>query len=169
MGVVDLQDLALRVGERLSQRGLYLAAAESCTGGWICQEITSVAGSSAWFDRGFITYTNTAKQQMLGVKITTLERHGAVSGEVVLEMARGALAASQAQVAVAVSGVAGPGGGSEAKPVGTVWIAWARRETSGQEIFAEAQGFAYTGDRQAVRAQAVADSLTGILTRLANE
>ena len=166
MDAVDLQDLALQVGECLLQRGLFLTAAESCTGGWICQEITSVPGSSAWFDRGHITYTNTAKQQMLGVKITTLERYGAVSGEVVLEMARGALLNSEAQVAVAVSGVAGPGGGSEEKPVGTVWIGWAMRHLDGEEKFAEAECFLYSGDRQSVRAQTVADALQGILTKL---
>jgi nicotinamide-nucleotide amidase len=166
VGAVDLQGLAVQVGECLLQRGLFLTAAESCTGGWICQEITSVPGSSAWFDRGHITYTNTAKQQMLGVKITTLERHGAVSGEVVLEMARGALMNSEAQVAVAVSGVAGPGGGSEEKPVGTVWIGWAMRDRNGEEKCAEAEAFLYTGDRHAVRAQTVADALQGILTKL---
>ncbi len=166
MDPVELQDLSVQVGECLVQRGLFLTAAESCTGGWICQEITSVAGSSGWFDRGHITYTNTAKQQMLGVKITTLERHGAVSGEVVLEMARGALINSEAQVAVAVSGVAGPGGGSEEKPVGTVWIGWAMRNSDGEEKFAEAECFLYRGDRQAVRAQTVASALQGILAKL---
>ena len=103
---------------------------------------------------------------MLGVKITTLERHGAVSGEVVLEMARGALLNSEAQVAVAVSGVAGPGGGSEEKPVGTVWIGWAMRDRNGEEKCAEAEAFLYTGDRHAVRAQTVANALQGILTKL---
>ena len=162
----DLQDLARRVGERLREHGLYLTAAESCTGGWICQEITSVAGSSAWFERGFVTYSNTAKQQLLGVKIATLEAHGAVSREVVLEMARGALANSQAQVAVAVTGVAGPDGGSEAKPVGTVWIAWARRDARGLEVSAEARCFSYPGSRRNVRRCTVVDALAGVLSRV---
>ncbi len=162
----DLPDLAARVGERLREQGLYLTAAESCTGGWICQEITSVVGSSAWFERGFVTYSNTAKQQLLGVKIATLEAHGAVSAQVVLEMARGALANSQAQVAVAVSGVAGPDGGSEAKPVGTVWIAWVLRGARGEELLAEAQCFLYPGDRRSVRRRTVVDALAGVLARL---
>lgn len=162
----EFPELARQLGGRLLGQGLSLCAAESCTGGWICQEITAVAGSSRWFDRGFVTYSNAAKQQMLGVKIATLEAHGAVSAEVVLEMARGALAHSAARVAVAVSGVAGPGGGSALKPVGTVWIAWALNDSEDREILAEAQSFSYSGDRRAVRRQAVIDALSGLLSRV---
>ncbi len=161
-----LQELAQQVGERLLERGLFMAAAESCTGGWISQEITSVAGSSGWFDCGIVTYSNAAKQQLLGVKIETLEAQGAVSGEVVLEMARGALANSRAEIAVAVSGVAGPGGGSAEKPVGTVWIAWVHEDGGGREILADAKCFSYSGDRQAVRYKTVTDALAGLLTLL---
>ncbi len=163
---MSLSAQARQIGEILQRRGLYLTAAESCTGGWICQEITSVAGSSGWFERGFVTYSNTAKHEMLGVKIATLEAHGAVSGEVVLEMARGALTHSQAQIAVAVSGIAGPGGGSAAKPVGTVWIAWVMMDSEGRECVAEATCCACSGDRQAIRAQAVAEVFSGLLTHL---
>jgi len=146
------------LGARLREHGLMLSVAESCTGGWLAKAVTDVAGSSAWFDRGFVTYTNEAKQDMLGVTAATLEGHGAVSGAVVEAMARGALAHSRAHWAVAISGVAGPSGGTPEKPVGTVWIAWCRRQGAPQ-----AQCFRFDGDRDGVRRQAVMTALQGLL------
>lgn len=146
----ELYSAAEHLGRALSARGWMLAAAESCTGGWVGQAVTMVPGSSKWFDRGFVTYTNDAKQAMLGVRAQTLSRHGAVSEKAVLEMAAGALERSKAAIAVAVSGVAGPDGGSADKPVGTVWIAWAMR--GGKSL---AQRFQFTGDRDSVRRQSV--------------
>lgn len=119
--------LAAQVGGLLKSHGLMLATAESCTGGGIAYAVTEVAGSSAWFERGFVTYSNLSKQEMLGVAEETLQRYGAVSEAVVREMAEGALRNSAAQVSLAVSGIAGPGGGTPDKPVGTVWFAWALR------------------------------------------
>ena len=135
-----------------------LATAESCTGGWIAKCCTDVAGSSAWFDRGFITYSNAAKQDMLGVRAETLAQYGAVSEAVVAEMATGALRHSQAHIAVAVSGIAGPSGGSPEKPVGTVCFAWAMR--NGEVLTKTCQ---FAGDREAVRWQSVVFALNGIL------
>lgn len=155
-----LYELSERVGAMLKARQLMLASAESCTGGWIGQALTMVPGSSAWFDRGFVTYTNQAKQQMLGVSTETLKRFGAVSENVVREMAAGALTRSQAQIAVAVSGIAGPDGGSTDKPVGTVCIAWAGADGVGGE-----QQFLFDGDRDAVRRQSVIAALEGVLQR----
>lgn len=120
----EIDRLSRELGEALQARGWFAATAESCTGGGVATAITDIAGSSGWFDRGFVTYTNEAKQQMLGVSIDSLLRHGAVSEAVVLEMARGGLARSDAGICVAISGIAGPGGGSDDKPVGTVWFAW---------------------------------------------
>lgn len=137
-----------------------LATAESCTGGWAAEVTTSVAGSSEWFDRGFVTYSNEAKQEMLGVKAETLSRHGAVSEETAREMAKGALARSRATVAVAITGVAGPGGGSDEKPVGTVCLAWA----SGSGVGSETKRF--SGDRESVRRQSVERALQGVLENL---
>ncbi len=145
---------------RLQASRKMLACAESCTGGWIAKVLTDMPGSSAWFDRGFVTYSNLAKQEMLGVSRQTLDDCGAVSRETVLEMARGALAHSAADYSVAVSGIAGPGGGSPDKPVGTVWIAWAG------EGFAEAVCEHFQGDREAVRAATVRTALQGLLDRL---
>ena len=153
----ELDDLAKRVGEALKASGDVLATAESCTGGWIAQVVTTRAGSSAWFDRAYITYSNDAKQQMLGVSAETLESHGAVSEPVVEEMARGALKGA-ATVSVAVSGVAGPDGGTKAKPVGMVCLAWA--SSNGQR---RAVTRHYKGDRTAVRRQAVVDALEGVI------
>jgi nicotinamide-nucleotide amidase len=119
-----MNTLATQVGALLKSHGLMLATAESCTGGGVAQAITEVAGSSAWFERGFVTYSNLSKQQMMGVREATLKQHGAVSEMTVREMVAGALQHSAAQVALAVSGVAGPGGGTAEKPVGTVWFAW---------------------------------------------
>lgn len=157
----DLTALATRLGERMMARGLMLATAESCTGGWIAKCVTDVPGSSAWFERGFVTYHNRAKVDMLEVSAATLRDQGAVSEAVVQEMAEGALAHSGAQLAVAVSGVAGPGGGSEHKPVGTVWLAWAMAGAT-----TRVQCHHFNGDREAVRCQAVAAALAGLLESL---
>lgn len=160
----ELYELSGRVGDALKARGLMMATAESCTGGWIGQVITMVPGSSKWFDRGFVTYTNEAKQDMLGVRPETLREFGAVSEQTVREMVAGALAGSRAQVAVAVSGIAGPDGGSRQKPVGTVLLAWGER---GGDISAQAVHF--QGDRDAVRRQAVIAALEGLLARVARK
>lgn len=154
--------LAARVGAALQAHGLSLVTAESCTGGGIAQALTDVAGSSAWFERGFVTYSNLSKQQMLGVSDQTLSRHGAVSEVVVREMAAGALRCSAAQISVAVSGIAGPNGGSPEKPVGTVWLAWQLGES---QIVTRCLRF--VGDRAAVRKQAVEAALEGVLALLA--
>ncbi len=154
----ELYELGEQIGAALKARELVLTTAESCTGGWIGEVVTMISGSSAWYDRGFITYTNAAKQQMLGVKAVTLREHGAVSEPVVREMAAGALAASSAQIAVSVSGVAGPTGGTPDKPVGTVCIGWARK---GGAVHAETCRF--DGDREAVRRQSVIRALKGVL------
>ncbi len=156
-----LDSLSAELGRRLAARGWRLAAAESCTGGWICEVVTRTAGSSGWFDRGFVTYSNEAKTELLGVSAATLEAHGAVSEPVVREMVAGTLAASRADVAVAVSGVAGPGGGTPAKPVGTVCIAWGRR---GEAPASTTRHFA--GDREAVRRAAVVAALEALLQHL---
>ncbi|MEY1661616.1 CinA family protein [Isoalcanivorax beigongshangi] len=152
---------ARQVGIALAARGWMMTTAESCTGGGIAAAITDIPGSSAWFDRGFVTYSNDAKQALLGVAATTLATHGAVSEAVVLEMAEGARKASGAQCAVSVSGIAGPDGGSAGKPVGTVWLAWAFEGRP-----SEAQRFRFAGDRAAVRAAAVQAALAGVLARL---
>lgn len=156
-----IRTLAERLGERLTAAGAMAATAESCTGGWIAKALTDVAGSSAWFDRGLVTYSNAAKQELLWVSAEILAEHGAVSEPVVRQMAEGALARSAADLAVAVSGIAGPGGGSAEKPVGTVWFAWAR---TGQTTRSERRLFA--GDREAVRRQSVAHALEGMLRDL---
>lgn len=153
-----LEALAARLGAALVAEGRMLATAESCTGGGVARAVTDVAGSSAWFERGFVTYSDEAKQEMLGVPAATIAAHGAVSAAVVEAMAAGALARSRADVAVAVSGVAGPGGGTTAKPVGTVWLAWARR---GQAPATRHDLLG--GDRAAVREAAVRIALEGVL------
>ena len=148
------------MGAALKRAGLLIATAESCTGGWVAQEVTTVAGSSSWFDRGFVTYSNEAKQEMLGVGTATLEKHGAVSEETAREMAAGALARSKAGVTVAITGVAGPGGGSPGKPVGTVCFAWATKRGAASETRV------FQGDREAVRRQSVEHALEGVLRAL---
>jgi nicotinamide-nucleotide amidase len=153
-----LYQLAQQMGEALKSRALMLVSAESCTGGWLGEAVTMVPGSSDWYERGFITYTDISKREMLGVTARTLEQHGAVSEQTVKEMVAGALTASHAQVAVAVSGIAGPAGGMPGKPVGTVCLAWALK--NGEPI-AETRHFA--GDREAVRRQAVERALAGVL------
>lgn len=160
----ELYELSNRVGEALKARKLMMATAESCTGGWIGQAVTMVPGSSKWFDRGFVTYTNEAKEDMLGVSHKTLETFGAVSEQTVREMVAGALARSRAQVAVAVSGIAGPDGGSAMKPVGTVLLAWGEKDD-----IVEAQSVLFPGDRDAVRRATVIAALQGVLARVARK
>jgi len=155
---MDLEQLSEHVGQRLLAKRLMLVTAESCTGGWIAQCITDIAGSSQWFDRGFVTYSNQAKQDMLGVSAETLATYGAVSEQTVVEMVQGALNNSQAEIAVAVSGIAGPTGGTSDKPVGLVWHAWAARNS--QPVTQREQ---YLGDRKQVRQQTVESALNGIL------
>lgn len=158
---MTLDALARRVGARLKEKGLVLATAESCTGGWVAQVVTSVAGSSEWFDRGFVTYSNDAKREMIGVRRETLDRHGAVSEETAREMAAGTLAASGAQITLAITGVAGPAGGTPQKPVGMVCFAWAVR---GGTTDSTTQHIA--GDRAAVRRQSVVVALQGVVDRV---
>jgi len=152
----------------LLARGQMLVTAESCTGGLIAATCTEVAGSSAWFERGFVTYSNESKTGLLGVPAELIERHGAVSEEVARAMAAGALAHSRADIAVSVTGVAGPSGGSEAKPVGTVWLAWAERGRHGGHgsVAVHAEKAWFPGDRRAVRAATVAHALAGVRNRL---
>ena len=156
-----MDELAGQVGYALKSHGLMLVTAESCTGGGVAQAITEVAGSSAWFERGFITYSNLAKQQMLGVSEATLNRHGAVSEATVREMVEGAITNSVAQVALAVSGIAGPEGGTPDKPVGTVWFAWG---INGGETCAQRHQLG--GNRAEVREQAVRIALLGVINIL---
>jgi len=156
-----MDKLAAQVGELLKSHGLMLATAESCTGGGVAQAITEVAGSSAWFERGFVTYSNLSKQQMLGVREATLRQHGAVSEMTVREMVEGALQHSTAQVALAVSGIAGPDGGTAEKPVGTVWFAWGIKQGE-----THAQRYQLDGNRAEIRAKAVHIALQGIANLL---
>jgi nicotinamide-nucleotide amidase len=149
------------VGLALKKRGLMLTTAESCTGGWIAEAVTMVPGSSDWFERGFVTYTYISKREMLGVKEATLETHGAVSEEVVREMVQGALARSHAQVAVAVSGIAGPTGGTPDKPVGFICFAWGMKDGKPRS---EVKRF--SGDRDAVRRRSVEHALKGVVALL---
>ncbi|HET6907601.1 MAG TPA: CinA family protein [Rhodanobacteraceae bacterium] len=153
----NLQELARALAEALTQRREMLACAESCTGGWIAKVLTDLPGSSAWFECGVVAYSYEAKEALLGVNPHTLEQHGAVSEETAIEMVSGALARFGATIAVAVTGIAGPSGGTPDKPVGTVWIAWKRRGG-----YANAQAFRFDGDREAVRRQTVARALEGI-------
>jgi len=156
-----LHQLASQVGDRLVENKQMLSCAESCTGGFISKVVTDIAGSSSWFDRSFITYTNLSKTELLGVPAEVIAAHGAVSVDTARAMASGALALSQATISVAVTGVAGPGGGSLDKPVGTVCFAWARRDGA---LDAEMQHF--NGDRDGVRRQTVAHALQGVLDRI---
>lgn len=146
----DVQQLLGLLATALVERGQQLATAESCTGGWVAKLCTDLPGSSAWFERGFVTYSNLSKQDMLGVSADTLAAHGAVSESVVLEMVEGVLAHSPAQWALAISGIAGPGGGTPDKPVGTVWLAWA-----GPDAWRSSRRCQFAGDRDSVRRQAV--------------
>lgn len=157
----ELGDLSEKLGKLLLVQKKFIAVAESCTGGWVAKCLTDVAGSSGWFERGFVTYSNAAKREMLGVPAATLEAHGAVSEPTVLAMAEGALQHSHAGVAVAISGIAGPGGAGPGKPVGTVCMAWCE---AGGRSRVETRHFA--GDRAAVRRQAVQHALGGLLELL---
>lgn len=156
-----LTTLAALAGARLKAKALTLATAESCTGGWVAQSVTSVSGSSEWFDRGFVTYSNMAKQEMLGVRAATLAEHGAVSEPVAREMAIGALEHSGAGICLAVTGIAGPTGGTPDKPVGMVCFAWALR---GGAVTCETRRF--SGDREAVRRQSVIRALQGLIEQV---
>ena len=153
----ELRDLAEQLGKCLVARGLKLASAESCTGGWLAKVITDIPGSSAWFTGSVVSYSNEAKQSLLGVLENTLNEHGAVSGETVLEMSDGLFAHTDADVAVSVSGIAGPDGGSEDKPVGLVWLSWGKRDKS---VFANPYNF--DGDREAVRKQSIKQALNNL-------
>lgn len=158
---VQLYELATRVGRRLHSSKRRMVSAESCTGGWIAKAMTDVPGSSQWFECGYVTYSNAAKMRDLGVSKGTLEAHGAVSEATVLEMASGALRLSGADVAIAVSGIAGPDGGVPGKPVGTVWFAAAFRR--GEEVVSKASRQLFERDREAVRRRAVEYALEMIL------
>jgi nicotinamide-nucleotide amidase len=158
----ELRELARALGEKLQATHHMLVTAESCTGGWIAKTVTDIAGSSAWFDCGLAAYSYEAKQALLGVRPQTLEEHGAVSRETAIEMVSGALVHSGASVAVAVTGIAGPTGGTADKPVGTVWIAWKRRGG-----YPQAQVFHFDGDREAIRRKTVARALQGLESLIA--
>ncbi len=158
--------LSLQLGEVLQAKNQQICVAESCTGGGLAAAITAVAGSSAWFECGFVAYSNAIKTRLLGVPPTIFSTVGAVSAECVAAMSAGALAACEAHYAVAISGIAGPGGGTPTKPVGTVWIAWRYRADKGMPVTdsrLNIQQFLFTGDRQAVRRQAVVAALRGVL------
>lgn len=157
----SLRELAFALGARLREARQMLVTAESCTGGWIAKTVTDIAGSSEWFDCGMVAYSYEAKQALLGVRPETLEHFGAVSRETVVEMVSGALVHSGASVAIAVTGIAGPGGGTAEKPVGTVWIAWKRRGG-----YPKAELFHFDGDREAVRRQTVEAALRRLETIL---
>jgi len=154
----ELFGIAEQLGRLLKSKNKKIVTAESCTGGWIAQTITEISGSSGWFDRGFVTYSNAAKIQMLGVKPSTLEKYGAVSAETAQEMVTGALVNSDADCAVAVTGIAGPDGGTEEKPVGTVFIAW-KWKNGNTEVLKKQ----FSGTRHQIRAQTVKIAIEGYL------
>ena len=157
----ELYELAERVGHKLRAAGRRIATAESCTGGWVAKALTDVPGSSQWFECGYVTYSEAAKMRDLGVAIRTLQSFGAVSEQTVREMAEGALRVSGAQVALAISGIAGPDGGTPGKPVGTVWFCAAARAGAAIDIIAEEKLF--NGDRAFVRSRSVEHALRLIL------
>jgi nicotinamide-nucleotide amidase len=156
-----LSSMAARVGRRMVAARWTLAAAESCTGGWISKCVTDVAGSSQWFTEGFVTYSNDAKHERLGVPLSLLRKHGAVSEATARAMAAGALHRARADITVAVTGIAGPGGGVPGKPVGTVWLAWAQRRGRRVETTVELRHF--RGDREAIRRKTVRAALLGLM------
>lgn len=153
----ETTELVKQLAQLLTDSSLMVATAESCTGGGVAAAFTDLVGSSAWFDSGFVTYSNAAKMRMLNVSAETLATHGAVSEATVCAMVRGAVNNSLANVAVAISGVAGPGGGSIEKPVGTVWFAWGNAENQ------HAQGLVFKGDRKEIRKQAVTYAIQGLV------
>jgi nicotinamide-nucleotide amidase len=157
----ELRDLAGQLGECMTSKGMKLASAESCTGGWLAKIITDIPGSSAWFVGSVVSYSNEAKQSLLGVSADTLAEFGAVSGDTVLEMSDGLFAQTDADVAVSISGIAGPDGGSDDKPVGLVWLSWGKRDKS---VFANA--FNFDGDREEVRRQSIKQALENLLELL---
>jgi len=157
----SLEAISLEIGRRLKTCGQLLVTAESCTGGWAAQAVTSVAGSSDWFERGFVTYSNDSKRELLGVAEQTLRKCGAVSEETAREMALGALGRSKGTLALAITGVAGPTGGSKEKPVGTVCFAWARKGAA-----AQSETKRLKGDRESVRRQSVIRALEGVIELL---
>ena len=159
---VELQQLAVQLSDKLLARGWMVATAESCTGGWVAQLLTSLPGSSAWYERGFITYANAAKTEMLGVPVATLETFGAVSEETACAMATGALVHSHAQASLAITGIAGPGGGTPQKPVGMVCYGWAF--TDGTVISSNCR---LSGDREEIRSRAAAAALRGLIDLIA--
>jgi len=159
---LKLELLVEKLAERLIKNNKKLAVAESCTGGWVAKVLTDLSGSSVWFERGFVTYSNQAKHEMLSVAESTLETYGAVSQETVVAMARGVLKNSSADFSLSISGIAGPDGGSAAKPVGLVWFAWAIKTHDAAEIITAEQQI-FSGDRGAVREQAVIYALTDLL------
>ena len=161
---IGIRGLAESLVTALSTSGKTVTTAESCTGGWIAKAITDIPGSSSTFAYGIVSYSNGAKESMLGVQNPTLAEHGAVSSPVVKQMAQGALQLSGADIAVAVSGVAGPDGGTDEKPVGTVWFAWAVRTKSG--ISVDSKKLRFDGNRNEVRVQTVAQALRGVLDRI---
>ena len=161
---IGIRGLAESLVTALSNTGKTVTTAESCTGGWIAKAITDIPGSSSTFAYGIVSYSNGAKESMLGVQNPTLAEHGAVSSPVVKQMAQGALQLSAADIAVAVSGVAGPDGGTDEKPVGTVWFAWAVRTKSG--ISVDSKKLRFDGNRNEVRVQTVAQALRGVLDRI---
>jgi len=164
MTIADKILLAENVGKMLLSKGLLLVTAESCTAGGVAETVTSVPGSSNWFDRGFVTYSNVAKQEMLGVSSGTLEKYGAVSEQTALEMAVGALNHSHATVSLAVTGIAGPDGGSPEKPVGLVWFAWAVKEPRSAAISTfPAKSQLFKGDRSSIREQSIVFALNELL------
>jgi len=157
---MDFTKLASSVGQALIERSWQIVTAESCTGGWLTQVLTSIPGASAFFDRGFVTYSNESKVDLLGVSAKTLSKVGAVSEQTVTEMAQGALKRSQAQVAVAITGLAGPSGGSEAKPIGTIWFGAASQD---KPVLTKCEHF--SGDRESIRKQAVQFALNMLLDK----
>ena len=156
----SIEELVKQLAAKLTEKGWMLATAESCTGGMIAAACTDLAGSSQWFDRGFVTYSNEAKTEMLGVPAELIAKHGAVSEEVVRAMAEGAIRHSRAQVSIAVTGVAGPGGGSVEKPVGTVWVGWCTADTT------HAQHHSLFGARQHIRMMTTNIALNGVTDQL---
>ncbi len=152
------EQLVTKIGEKLKKREWKLATAESCTGGGLAYALTRISGSSEWFERGFVTYSNSAKEEMLGVSTIILAKFGAVSEETVREMAEGALQHSQAQVSVAITGIAGPTGGTPEKPVGTVWFAWA-----GINLTTKTQVYHLSGDRDSIREQSIRIALEELM------